>query len=237
MIVAGVTVAELEWSDFLTRFDWRQGEHVSLIGPTGTGKTTAAIQLLDRRSFKVAIGTKPKDRTLDFLARECGYKKLDTLPNTLPPGTRSASVIVWPKMRTLDRERKRMLAAKVRETLDRAYSSGGWTIFADELSFLSNTLRLAPELSDIWQQGRSNNVSLIGCTQRPRHVPLDAYSAASHLFLWRNNDDADLKRLAGLNGVNARAVREVVAKLPRHCCLYVSTRSGAMAVTLAPKLN
>lgn len=227
---------ELAWPDFLARFDWRQGEHVSLLGPTGTGKTTLAVQLLARRGYVVAIGTKPKDRTLDHLRRHAGYKLAPVLPAQVQPG-RPARVIVWPKMRTLDRAQKRALAARVRDTLDRAYSAGGWTIFADELAFLTNTLRLAPELSDIWQQGRSNHVSLIGCSQRPRHIPLDAYSAASHLFLWRTNDDYDLKRLSGLNGVNAKAVRQLVPELPRHACLYVSTRSGAMVVTVAPKVG
>lgn len=236
MTAAAIKPVELEWTDFLSRFDWRQGEHVTLLGPTGTGKTTAMLQLLDRRGFVVAIGTKPKDSTLDYLKREQGYKLVPTLPAQIPPGQSTARVIVWPKMRTLDRAAKRLLAAKVRETLDRAYSAGGWTIAADELAFLTNTLRLAPELSDIWQQGRSNFVSLIGGSQRPRHIPLDAYSAASHLFLWRTNDEYDLKRLSGLNGVSSAVVRSIVPNLPRHHLLYVSTRSGAMVVTVAPKL-
>jgi ABC-type cobalamin/Fe3+-siderophores transport system ATPase subunit len=230
------TVPTLEWSDFLRRFDWRQGEHVSLIGPTGGGKTTLAVQLLERRGYVVAIGTKPKDKTLNYLRRHQGYKLVRELPGQVQPG-RPSRVIVWPKMSTLDRAKKRELATHVRTTLDRAYSAGGWTIFADELSFLSNTLKLAPELSDIWQQGRSNHVSLIGCSQRPRHIPLDAYSAASHLFLWRNNDEYDLKRLSGLNGVSSALVRSIVPQLPRFAVLYVSTRTGAMAITVPPKVN
>jgi hypothetical protein len=227
-------VPELEWSDFLARgFDWRQGEHVSLLGPTGTGKTTVAVQLLERRGYVVAIGTKPADSTLDYLRKRQGYKLVRELPVVVNGPTRA---IVWPKMRTLDRDRKKEIAEVVRQTLDRAFSSKGWTIFADELAYLSNTLNLSRELSDIWQQGRSNFVSLIGCSQRPRHIPLDAYSAASHLFLWRNNDEYDLKRLSGLNGVNAGVIRRIVPELPRHHVLYVSTRTAQMVVTVAPKL-
>lgn len=230
-------VASLDWPDFMARFDWRQGEHVTLLGPTGTGKTTAAVQLLERRGYVCAIGTKPKDSTFDYLRRRLGYELVPTLPaGRMPPAPPGRRVIVWPRMTTLDRAAKRAIAGAVRDTLDRAYSVGGWTLFCDELAYITNTLKLAPELGDLWQQGRAAHVSLIGCSQRPRHIPLDAYSAATHLFMWRTNDDYDLKRLAGLNGVDSALVRRLVPQLPPHHVLYVSTRTGAMCVTLAPRL-
>jgi len=228
-------VPRVAWAEFRRRLAWRQGEHVTLLGPTGTGKTTLATQLLDMRRFVVAIGTKPQDDTLRYLRRHAGFKLYKELPVSIPKGE-DARAIVWPKMRTLDRARKRQLAGVVRQTLDRAYTAGGWTIFVDELYFAARTLRLADELSDIWSQGRSNFVSLIGCSQRPRNIPLDAYSAASHVFLWRNSDRYDVKRLSELNGVNTDIIRAIVPKLARHDVLYVSTRTGAMVITVAPKV-
>lgn len=226
-----VDVLQLAWGPFLDRFDWRQGEHVSLIGPTGTGKTTVAVQLLHRRAYVVGIGTKPRDSTFDYLARN-GYKRV----KQLPPAGNPPRVIVWPRSTTLDRAAKKRQAAIIRDTLDAAYSAGSWCVFVDELSYLSRTLGLAPELTDLWQQGRSNFVSLIGCTQRPRWVPLDAYSGASHLFLWRTNDRQDIARLAGLNGADAAAVQAIVPQLGRHELLYVNTRDGSMCITIAPPL-
>lgn len=235
-----VAVAEIAWADFLPRFDWRQGEHVSLIGPTGTGKTTLGIQLLPLRRYVAAIGTKPKDPTFDSLERDAGFRLVDprrrgALPH-LPDRGVPPRVLVWPRSRTLDRAAKRDQRRIIHDALNRAYSAGGWTLFADELSYLSRTLSLAPELVDIWQQGRSNSVSLIGCTQRPRWVPLDCYSAATHLFLWRTNDSQDIARLSGLNGADTRAVRAIVPDLGRHDVLYVNTRTGELCVTVAPKL-
>lgn len=228
-----VAVEHLDWSDFLAAFDWRQGEHVSLIGPTGTGKTTAMVQLLPQRTFVAAFGTKPRDATLAALKRD-GYREVERLP----AGGRPNRVLVWPKQRTLDRRTKVLMAARIRRAMDDAYRMGGWCVAADELSYLTRTLKLAPELVDLWNQGRAMDVSVIGCTQRPRWVPLECYSAASHLLLWRTNDRDDLRRLSALNASEAdpRVVAQIVAELPRYHLLYVSTRTGAMATTVAPRL-
>ena len=228
-----VEVGELDWSTFLRRFDWRQGEHVSLIGPTGTGKTTLAVQLLHRRNYVAAIGTKPTDDTLRYLMSSEGYREVTELPSEGKP----PRVIVWPRTRTVDRAAKRKQADVIRRTLDQAYGAGSWCLFVDELSYVARTLNLRDELTDLWQQGRAVGLSLIGCTQRPRWVPLDAYSGASHLFLWRTNDRQDIARLAGLNGADSSAVQAIVPQLPRYDVLYVDTRTGELAITRPPELS
>lgn len=226
-------VPALAWPEFLGAFDWRQGEHVTLLGPTGTGKTTCAVQLLHRRAYVVAVGTKPKDSTFDYLRRHEGFRVVPKLPPVVNKPTR---VIVWPKVRTLERTAKVAVADSIRHAMNAAYVAGGWCMFMDELSYLSNTLNLRPEMSDLWDQGRAMDVSIIGTSQRPRHIPLQAYSAATHLFLWHNPDGRDRDRLGELSGVDTDYVKRIVAALPKHHVLYVSTRTGAMSVTLAPQL-
>jgi hypothetical protein len=60
------------------------------------------------------------------------------------------------------------------------------------------------------------------------------YDQATHLFFWRDNDDANLKRIGGIGSLDARLVRDTVAALPHHETLYVNTRTGRLVQTIAP---
>lgn len=211
------------WPELDTRLDWRQGEHITLVGPTGCGKTTLALGLLERRHWVVAIGTKPRDTTLSGLLKQ-GYRRVQAWP----PPSHYRRVVLWPRKRKIaDRFTQERV---IREALHSIYQSWSWCIFADELEYLSSPayLGLEFELREIWQQGRAVNISLVGATQRPRHVPLAAYSQATHLFLWRSSDEGDLKRLSELNGADTRTVRATLPRLTRFECLYVNTRDGEL---------
>jgi len=221
-------VPRMEWSAFLDWLSWRQGEHVTLIGPTGQGKTTLAIELLPVRKWVVMFATKPKDRTLDGLRREGWYVTAEW-----PAPALERRVILWPPAAKLDSRRDQVAAFG--EALEAIYRTGAWCIYADELAYLTDELRLEPELRMMWQQGRSLGISLVAGFQRPANVPLLAYSQATHLFLWRTNDGRDLKRLQEVSGVvDLRTMLATVQSLDRHEALYVNTRTGAMAATTAP---
>jgi hypothetical protein len=221
-------VEHVDWPVFLTRMRWRQGEHVSLIGPTGTGKTTLMFNLLPMRRYTAVIGTKPRDTALSDLERS-GYVRRPDLPERGQP----SRVLIWPPYRTPeDRPRQRVI---IRDALRTAFRAGGWCTGGDEVSYLCRRLRLEDELLDLWEQGRSNGCTVVAATQRPAWVPLALYSQASHLFFWRTRDGRDLARIAGLNGVDPVPVRAAVAALPRHHALYVNAVTGDMVTTIAPR--
>jgi hypothetical protein len=123
----------------------------------------------------------------------------------------------------------------IRSCLQDIYRSGGWAVFADEMTYIVNFLGLGPYCELLWQQGRSLNVSLVAATQRPKKIPLAAYDQATHLFLFRDSDDVNLKRFGEISGVNNREVRDAVPRLARHDVLYVNTRDGELFITRAPK--
>lgn len=228
-------VPAMPWEQFLSywRRSWRQGEHVSYIGPTGSGKTTLALSLLDVRSYVVALATKPRDKTMDKLVRSTGWRKIASWEDRPPIIGNGQRLVLWPSFRKPEDIHRQQY--EIDRALRTIFTAGAWTIFADELFYLGKQLKLNPLLELIWTQGRSLDLSLVGGTQRPAHVPLLAYDQATHLFFWRDNDETNLRRIGGLGGLHSGAIRSTVAALPKHVALYVNTRTGEMFTTLAPK--
>lgn len=231
------TVQRVGWDDFLARwFVWEQGQHVSLIGPTGAGKTTLALALLPMREYVLAFGTKPtgKDDTLMSLVRKDRWKLVQRwadMPKVIQPGR--GKFVFWPKFKH-PRDVPEQ-AAEIHEAVGHAFTQGGWCLMVDETWYWTNVLGLKRMLEQLWTQGRSIGVSVLAGTQRPAYVPLNMYDQATHVFFWRDNDERNLKRISGMNGLNAQLIRSTVATLAPHEVLYVNTRTGLMLVTKAPR--
>lgn len=222
------------WDEFHRYFraSWAQGEHVSYIGPTGSGKTTLALAILPIRSWVLALATKPKDKTMDRLHNAERWPITQEWPPKSRAARSASRVILWPPFRRPEDVRVQQYV--MHKAIVEAFTSGGWTIFADELFYLCKYLGLQRTLEMVWTQGRSVGITLVGGTQRPAHVPLLAYDQATHLFFWRDNDETNLRRIAGLGGLNSAAIRRTVAALPKHHALYLNTRTGETAQVLAP---
>jgi len=216
------------WSD-LPWQDWRLGDHVTAVGPTGAGKSHALAALASLRRYSVVVATKPADGTLEWYARN-GWQRI----TEWPPPAGVERVLLWPPFRRpSDRARQ---SAVLSDALEHIFSEGVWTVVVDELHYTADTLGLADELVTYWQQGRSVSLSLVGATQRPAHVPLAAYSQARYLLLWRSTDRRDLDRLADISGdVDRRHLAQLVTRLPRFACAVVDTRDGSVTVTRAPR--
>lgn len=226
---ADAAAPRVSWSDFMAELDWRQGEHVSLVGPTGQGKTTLGLALLPRRDYTMILATKPKDSTLDGLTRRRARPRYKTIRDIDARPVDASRLLLWPKFSgSADMA---VQAEVMHRALDTVFAEGAWCLFVDELFYLCEMLGLTTMLRLIWQQGRSLGVSLVGATQRPAWVPLELYSQATHVFLWRHNDPRDLDRLGGIaaaGDVNPRTIREMVAHLGKNQFLYVNTRTGDM---------
>lgn len=214
------------WAEFLERwFVWRQGEHVSLIGPTGGGKTTLALEILPRREWAVAIGTKPKDDTLEALVRQPGWVR----QREFKPTARTKKIVLWPKATALRSQKHQ--AEVLSQAFDDIFAMHNWCIFADEVRYLCKSLGMQPLCESMWLQGRSIGISFVTATQRPAHVPLEMYSQATHVFLWQDSDRYNLRRLGEIGGVNTAAVVHTVPTLERHEVLYVDTRTRLLVRT------
>ena len=218
----------IEWDKFqlLWPRKFKQSQHVTLIGPTGCGKTTLATELIKPRQWVVALGTKYKDDTLEKLIKKDKWKRITKWP---PPMTFNR-VILWPKSGDL-----KVLVPEQRKVFSDAfadiYKKGGWCVWLDEERYISDHLRMKDMLTLMYVAARSNNISIVGSAQRPRWIPLEAYSQAGHLFIWRTGDEADLIRIGSLNGTDSKLVAAAVKNLPYHAFLYVNLTDGSMAVS------
>lgn len=219
-------IVDMPWADFKRRFfaDWQQGEHVSLIGPTGQGKTTLAMEILPRRGHTVVLGTKVKDKTLRSLEK-AGFKRIQEWDQK----RLGEKYLLWP---TISSERDLAKQKRVfTRALNSIYREGRWTIYIDEARYMCQMLKMPTMMVLLWTQGRSNLITVVAGCQRPAFVPTEIYDQATHIFFWGDNDETNLKRIGGIGFLNAKEIRLAVAGLAKYQILYVNTRTGQMIRT------
>lgn len=220
----------LRWDDALTRMAWHPGEHVTSVGPTGRGKTELLIALMRARTWTTFLGTKRKDSTQDVLEDE-GYRVIRD-PSEINPEVHHRFFLRPPFPR-------RATAAQISAVQKPAFSRAlmrlreqmGWTIGIDETHYLTDFLGLGPELELLWRQGRSESTTIIANTQRPRHIPLVAYSQATHLFFWSSPDLSDVRRIGEMVPIPLQEITRVLAGQDKHTVLYANTVTGDMFQT------
>lgn len=223
---------------FITRmWKYRSGEHVSFIGPTGSGKTHLALQLLARSVSEELPGyitvMKARDKTVgDFLRTHEGWKRTLTFPPppVVPGMKKPLGYAVWPH-HTNDPEGDEVRHEALFHRMHRQlYVKGDNIIFDDEVVSLVREMDMKRDLTRIWTKGRSIGAGLWGATQRPAMVPLEMYDQAQHLFLANIKDKRSQDRFGEISGVDPDLVVSVVRALPKWHWLYIRQEAGEMCV-------
>lgn len=211
----------------------KQGEHVSIVGPTGSGKSHAMIALCqiiakrkgrDGRPTRVVIfGTKPQDSTLSRLVAS-GWPVI----KKWPPSFGQEHCIVWPRGGTpaqfLARQRK-----VFGPLMGVIYQEGGQTLGIDEAGYFEepapNGLGLKATMGQYWTSARSLKLTLIAATQRPRHVTRSMWSEPSWVVIFQPEDEDDLARVAQLSGAKEQVI-ELAPQLGAHEFICVRRQRG-----------
>lgn len=214
------------WDVFRSKIKFRQGEHITIVGTTGSGKTVLIRELVEDRDYSVLLGTKNEDKELYAPFEERGYEITDQFDPS--PDRDESRIIFRPRLTSPDAKGRSRQAEAFRDMLTEAWEYGGWTITIDELFYVAATLKLDDVFETLWTTGRSLHITVVAATQLPVKVPLLAFDQATHLFLFRNTDQYRIKRMAEFAGADSGILRRLIPELPRHEFVYVDTREGTM---------
>jgi hypothetical protein len=237
-----ITVSRAPWSEVLGYFarEHRLGEHVSVEGPTGSGKSLLSVMLLLERGKRgsrngrptsiVVLCDKPRDRTMQLLTA-AGWRRMTDLRDW-PPPYGDEQVILWPAYgdpQTVAGRQRAIFEPALREI----FLSGGQIVYIDEAEYFSETppdgLGLKGLLNQYWGKSRANELTLFATTQRPVAVPRKMWSEPYWLFIFRPEDEDDLKRVAELSG-SKQLVLDVVPTLDTHEFLMLRRRPERLAI-------
>lgn len=207
---------------FLAELQFNQGEHVTIVGPTGSGKTVLAMQLLAFRDYCVAMGTKRDDRELYGELRRRGFEF--TTEFEPEPEDGETHVIFRPPLRAPTADAIAAQREAFRMCLTEVYLAGGWAVYTDELPYMIDNLKLTTEYETLLLQGRSAGITLLSATQEPVGVPLAFFGMATHLFLFVNPDRQRVQRMAEFTGQFRPVAEYTIPRLPDYEFLYVNTR-------------
>lgn len=239
---------EWAWLYSYLRRQFLQGEHVTIVGTTGTGKSHLALAIAEIRSYVIVIACKPDDPLIVDATRHgywlCPTDKLE-IPYTdgrpLHP-----RVIYWPRLGERDRRKlpqhlvlqaeKRHQRPRVGAAIGYVRNEKHWCLVIDEGTWVCKSLRLQGDIDDALIQFRSLNASIVILGQRPSWMGQFVMSQPTHLFLFQTSHGDDRKALGDISGVDTKIVREIVGNLDhtRHEFLYINTRTREMFRSIAP---
>lgn len=198
---------------------WRQGEHVIIVGDTGSGKTYLESKLLELRDYTIVIKTKPDDIKFP------GYRKIKKFNDVMDLKTKRFILDSG-----FDPGLQRFHIAN---TIKLAWKQEGWTIAVDETYYWTSVLRMEKQLNMLLTQGRSKKLTIVAGMQRPAWISRFALSQATHAFIFRCEGRDIITLSQALSPRIARPVEE----LRGHDFVYFNRATREIVTGNANKLS
>lgn len=220
-------------------FEYEPGEHVTVLAPSGGGKTHLSYELLEVSARPecqaIVFVTKPRDETVDAFTKRAKFRIVREWPPPIRTRVQSkpAGWVLWPRTSfDPDVDDSRQYAIFKKAILG-SYKRGDRILFADETYTLENELPhggLTKELRTIHTKGRSMKCGIWSASQRAAYINRWAYQA-HHLFLGFEPGYEEQGRLSEIGAaVDKALVREVVGKLKQYQWLYIHRDTRTMCI-------
>jgi len=188
--------------------EWQQGEHVSIWGGTGSGKTTICAGLANLRQYICVLASKQEDKTLDLYK---GFKVLDDWKKRQWYQTR---VIVWPYAR-YGQDVDQVFRRVSHETMDDIYWEKHWTLQLDDAKMLRH-LGLMGDVKKLFAHMRSQGSSLVFNDVRPFETIQEALDQTTYKLSFYMEDRRDVWRMAESAGRDPRRLQAYNNQLRRY---------------------
>lgn len=219
----------LSRADFLARkFDYRPGEHLAVIEPTGGGKSWLCYQLMQeamRQNPDLSVLVtmpKPADETAAAWCPTLELRETAVWPPARkmfaarPPG-----YVLWPPhdMSVPPEQRREKIGAVLRLGVDDAYRNGRSITFVDDAHSAGVLMGLNSYIEETLVNGRSNKSAMWLALQKPSgsaatgSVSSFAYSSTRHLFLGRDDEERNVKRMGEIGAFDAAETADIVRSL------------------------
>lgn len=234
-------VVSLHWGLFLRWLEtnWEPGNHFALVGPTGEGKTTFAVGIMQLRKWIMALDAKGQDSTL----AASGFERITKFPlsgrirNAVAEGKPARLIIGGP---TTSNEEEKRLRRLLGQAVEMVRHQGGWTLYADEFQILSDLrmFGLGKPIEQGLVSARDKGTSIVTSFQAPAWVPKASTRQATLVAMWPTRDRAMIKSVAESMGRDYHELMDVIDALPRfHVVVIPKSIFEPYIITHAPKVN
>lgn len=211
---------------------WEQGEQCVLLGKTGRGKTTFAVDVLERRHEQrdasvISFVAKRSDQTSARLLSN-GWNRITKWPPSYEQRERG-QLILWPpytRASTYPRDARPIF----RDALDEIMAERNWTLYLDEASYMVESMKLRVSMDELFTQSRSSGITLMAGSQRPVWVSRSMLSQHAWVCAFRIGDTDDARRAGEVFGDKDRYT-PIITALGPHQFLLASTLEDTAVVS------
>lgn len=199
-----------------------EAEHISIVGPTGSGKSKFQTYVVDQRvklrgSHAMIIATKPADSTLKNM-------KWPIIRKWPPEYGKHDHFILWPPSPRNAYEARRVQVEAIHTALTDIWQENSNTIVVfDEIAYIEQELKLKTLIERYWREARSIGISIIATTQRPRNVTRYMWSEPSWIIAFRPDDEDEALRVGEIIG-GKRIYKDALLSLERHQFIIINRK-------------